>query len=248
MQSETDSGQPELSLAAWLDDASEAQIQAHESSTGLSGARIWRVTIGERQLCLKRWPRPHPTRDELIARHGLLRHVFNAGFQHVPLPLLTQDGQSFQTLDDHLWELAPWLLGQPYDRERPQRTPRHAALRALAEFHGAASAYGTAKVGPAPGLQTRRRIMRQLVTGDLEALRHAVAANPDIQCHSVAVEMLAEIERALPTVEQGVERMVKVPLPLQWCLRDVKCEHVLFTGDQVSGLIDFGAAAVDSVT
>ena len=34
---------------------------------------------------------------------------------------------------------------------------------------------------------------------------------------------------------------------LQPCLRDARPEHFLFDGDQLSGLVDFGAMAVDSV-
>jgi homoserine kinase type II len=35
--------------------------------------------------------------------------------------------------------------------------------------------------------------------------------------------------------------------PLQPCVRDVRPDHLLFRGDNLSGLIDFGTAAIDSV-
>ncbi len=60
-------------------------------------------------------------------------------------------------------------------------------------------------------------------------------------------ELLAQLKRSLSTVLDELEQAADVSLPLQWCLRDVKCDHVLFAGERVSGLIDFGAAAVDSV-
>jgi homoserine kinase type II len=34
---------------------------------------------------------------------------------------------------------------------------------------------------------------------------------------------------------------------LQPCLRDARPEHLLFTGDRVTGLVDFGAMAIESV-
>ncbi len=37
-------------------------------------------------------------------------------------------------------------------------------------------------------------------------------------------------------------------LPLHACLRDVWHDHVLFEGDRVSGIIDYGAARVDHVS
>lgn len=47
----------------------------------------------------------------------------------------------------------------------------------------------------------------------------------------------------LPTLEKTAE----ASLPLQWCLRDVHEGNVLFQGDVVTGLVDFGAATVDSL-
>ena len=38
-----------------------------------------------------------------------------------------------------------------------------------------------------------------------------------------------------------------MPLPAQPCLCDVWHDHVLFTGDELTGLIDFGAIKVDNV-
>ncbi len=36
-------------------------------------------------------------------------------------------------------------------------------------------------------------------------------------------------------------------MALQPCLRDARPEHLLFTGDRVTGLVDFGAMAIESV-
>ena len=234
-------------LVEWFDDVESAGIETHDTSSGLSGALVWRVTFGGKTFCFKRWPREHPTVDQLSEVHGLLRHVEQTGFQHVPAPVVTRGGESFLRRGDHFWELTPWLPGKPYHRNRPSLEKRLAAMRCLARFHLAASSYEVPTVGAAPGLLTRREILSSLRGGGLSRLRRAIRAKPASELLSIAEEMCAEVGRAMPTVLGELEQVADVPLPLQWCLRDVKCDHLLFTGAQVTGVIDFGAAAVDSV-
>ena len=234
-------------LAEWFVGVEDSQIEPHEASTGLSGALVWRVSLGGKTFCLKRWPREYPAPDELASVHGLLQHVAQLGFQIVPAPVITHSRQSFLHSDDHLWELTPWLPGKPYDRNQPSLERRIMAMRYLAQFHLTANSHQAPTVGAAPGLQKRREILRGLHGGGLERLRQAIGAKRASELRIVAKEMLAAIERSLPTVLGELEQAADVPLPLQWCLRDVKCDHVLFAGERVSGLIDFGAAAVDSV-
>lgn len=235
-------------LTEWYVDVEDAQIEPHGDSAGLSGALVWRVSLGEKVLCLKRWPREHPTSNELASVHGLLQHIAQSGFQIVPAPVVTHNGRSFFHCDNYLWELTPWLPGEPYDQSQPSLEKRLTAMRCLAQFHLTANSHEVPKLGAAPGLQKRREILRGLRSGGLELLRQAVGAKPASELRTVAEGMLEQLERTLPTVLGELEQAADVPMPLQWCLRDVKCDHVLFTGEHVSGLIDFGAAAVDSVS
>jgi homoserine kinase type II len=62
----------------------------------------------------------------------------------------------------------------------------------------------------------------------------------------LADEALALIERTAPRELEKSARWEAEPLPLQMCLRDIWHDHVLFTGDRVTGVIDFGCAAFDS--
>jgi homoserine kinase type II len=59
-----------------------------------------------------------------------------------------------------------------------------------------------------------------------------------------AVEMF---RLCTPYVEDQLVAATQVVVPLQPCIRDIWHEHVLFTGDQVSGIIDFGAMRTDCV-
>ena len=218
---------------------------------GFSGAVIWRVTMAGRELCLRRWPRAHPSLTGLLAIHGLLRHVTTAGYDLVPLPLATRRGETHVILEDHLWELAPWMPGEASLASEPSDGKLSAAMQTLAQFHQAAKTYSfqddAAHTAPSPGLQERLAMIQGLQQGGLQQLWKATRTAEASDLRELAFELLEGIGHSLDAVASYLQQVVDVPLPLQWCLRDVRHDHVLFTGEQVSGLLDFGAVAVDSV-
>ncbi|MCA1685109.1 MAG: phosphotransferase, partial [Planctomycetia bacterium] len=58
---------------------------------------------------------------------------------------------------------------------------------------------------------------------------------------------LVEAIRVAPRVLDELAHAVGVETDGQPCLRDVRPEHLLFTDDRLTGLVDFGAAGVDTV-
>ena len=57
---------------------------------------------------------------------------------------------------------------------------------------------------------------------------------------------IATLPRILPRAMGRLEPLATVSLNLQPCLRDIWHDHVLFTGDKVTGMIDFGAVDIDT--
>ncbi len=223
---------------------------------GFSGAVIWRVSItGEgsrsRDLCLRRWPQSHPSLTGLLAIHGLLRHVSTAGFDIVPVPLTTRQGETHVVLEDHLWELSHWMPGEASLATEPTPEKLATAMQMLAQFHQAAQSYSfqgdAARTAPSPGLAERLAMIQNLQQGGLQQLWQATRTAEASDLRELAFELLEGIGHSLDAVASYLQQVVHVPLPLQWCMRDVRHDHVLFTGDKVSGLLDFGAVAVDSV-
>src|SRR5262249_29532695 len=49
--------------------------------------------------------------------------------------------------------------------------------------------------------------------------------------------------KLLPLVARAAGR----PVRRQWCGRDVRGDHLLFVGERLTGLVDFGALGIDSV-
>jgi Ser/Thr protein kinase RdoA (MazF antagonist) len=62
----------------------------------------------------------------------------------------------------------------------------------------------------------------------------------------MAREFLALLPRALPVAIARHEPLAKLQFSLQPCIRDVWYENVLFTGDEVTAIVDFGAMDIDT--
>ncbi|WP_168205086.1 phosphotransferase enzyme family protein [Bythopirellula goksoeyrii] len=218
---------------------------------GLSGARIWRVSHEGHEYCLRCWPVNHPSPDQLRTIHQLIEHVRHLGITSVPKPYRTLTGNTFLSNGGHLWELTAWLAGQPLGSHSSNEQQRIAACETLARFHLAAASFGPANLGvkrePAPGLLRRRDLLAELLQGRLAELFQAVHDEPRSPTRETLLELLSRIERILPGATATVEHCASIPLPLQWCLRDVHPGNVLVIGTQVTGIVDFGAVAIDSV-
>src|SRR5690606_13995945 len=63
---------------------------------------------------------------------------------------------------------------------------------------------------------------------------------------ALATQALDLAERLAPPLRKSLEKWLWTPLPMQWCLRDIWHDHILFTHNEVTGVLDFGAAAIDS--
>ncbi|MCA9230435.1 MAG: phosphotransferase [Planctomycetales bacterium] len=238
-------------LSPWFRDVSQARMQSLGLRGGFSGAIVWRVSMGDEELCLRRWPQTHPSMDGLSSIHGLIRHLDGQGYSLAPVPLPTLSGETFFVNEDHLWELTPWMPGEADYRQFPSHAKLRAAMVALADLHRAAASYqyagNGAQLAPSPGLANRLEILQGLQQGGLDRLWKETRSGDANELRELAFELLEGIDRALIGVIDQLRAIAHVPLPLQWCLRDVRHDHLLYSGEAVTGVIDFGAVAVDSV-
>jgi hypothetical protein len=119
----------------------------------------------------------------------------------------------------------------------------------LARFHQAAAAFPLAETGPvpSPGILQRRGRLQELLGGRVEALGAA--------CNNGAWPELAARGRNLirlftgcaPGVSAALVAAGELSVTLQPCIRDVWHAHVLFEGEAVSGIVDFGSMRPDNV-
>lgn len=217
---------------------------------GFSGARFWRLETLAGKLCLRRWPRPHPKAERLRFIHGVLHRAATHGLRNLlPVPLETLDGQTFIEVEEHLWELAPWLPGAADYSAAASPTRLRAALATLATFHRTVESHPTRMpaVRCSPGLAERLEILTGLLGGKITRLaegRH-LAEWPELADRAPVI--LGLFERHAPGVLALLVDAVRLEVDLQPCLRDIWHDHVLFVGDEVSGLVDFGAMRIENV-
>lgn len=224
-------------------------IQPFGSPTSFSGARLWRITTPRGELCLRGWPAEHPSRERLEFVQAVLWHVDQEGFRRAPLPLETNHHHGFVHHNGHYWELTPWLPGTADYRQRPNATRLANALAALAEFHLAARTFPLPETGPigSPGMSERVMRLQGLLGGRLAQLRAAAlpADWPELApIRRRLVELAGELG---PKLLPALDAASQLDVSLQPCIRDVWHAHVLFSGDEVTGIVDFGAMRPDNV-
>ena len=146
------------------------------------------------------------------------------------------------------FEMTQWRPGQPVPAPSPRQAA--AALETLARIHLALREVGGNEETPtaSPPAWARR----------VEALRAVIARGWDGPTNGVALPLqaaVAERRRAAAVIlrEQGglsylsrLAAVVPPAVPLQPVLRDVWQAHVLFVGDEVSAVIDWHAAGIDT--
>jgi Ser/Thr protein kinase RdoA (MazF antagonist) len=236
-------------LGAYSEECRSSRIEALGSAGGFSGARFWRVESRAGVLCLRRWPREHPSVERLEFIQAVLWHVVREGFRLVPLPVSTRLHKGYVRCGGHLWELAPWMPGRADFVDDPTPAKLKAAMVALGEFHVAAASFPLPDPpsSPSPGIRDRLPRLREWLSGDLARLVEAVEPGlwPELEERAARLFRLVPLaaSRVLPLLETCAE----FGIALQPCIRDVWQDHVLFDGERVTGVIDFGSMGTENV-
>lgn len=228
-------------------------------SAGLSGSPVWLVEpdelldVAPRRFVLKGFAETWP-RERAEAIHRWMAAARRAGVGAVPanLEVAAADGAEPTTIatdsDGRCFELTEWCPGQPVAAPSPGQAI--AALETLARIHVALREAGGDE-GPrhAPPPAWARRV---------EALRAVIVRGwdePTRRSLSPLQAAVAERRRAAAAIlrDQGglsylsrLAASVPPAVPLQPVLRDVWQAHVLFVGDEVSAVIDWHAAGIDT--
>ena len=229
-----------------------SQIEPLGAAGGMSGALFWRVTSPRGVFALRRWPAEHPTAERLRFIHAVVRYAVAQNCALLSMPAMSRSGETFVGHDGHLWELSPWMPGEAdYDRS-PLPVKLAAAMAALARFHKATADFPRSPTSPgsaaAAAVSKRLARLHELQAGGIATLDQAIDESVWRDLAALARQFVSVLPKAVPRVLAIVEPLAGVVLPVQPCLRDIWHDHVLFTGDEVTGIIDYGAVDVDTPT
>jgi len=253
----------DLRLAAVLQQFGVRPEEVEAIGGGFSGACVWRVrTRGDRFMGLRWSPEPLE-RSELERRESICRWMQfarAAGCEWVPQPFrpLGAVGNFLLTQPDGWWQLETWMPGHPVDTA-PSPLQLQQALAAVSRLHQTGRSWALQESpggGPpggrrglaaatSPGLQRRLLLVRELQSGALARLFASAAQDPDGEFRQLSQQLERCLQQRLPGLARHLEELAPCTFSLQPVLRDLWQPHILFSGDQVTGVIDWNAAFSD---
>ncbi len=236
-------------LQSYRERCRPSHVQALGSAGGFSGAQFWKVTAEEGTFCLRRWPQGHPSQEWIEFIQAVLWYVAREGFDLVPVPVPAHDRRGYVRHAGHLWELSPWMPGEADFCRQPTPVKLRAAISALARFHVAAAPFPLPEAAPvrSPGIVGRLARLREWVGGDLTRLAEAIEPGVWPELAARGKRILRLFPAAAPEAIERLAVAAEHQVTLQPCIRDIWHDHVLYEGDRVTGLIDFGSMQAESV-
>jgi Ser/Thr protein kinase RdoA (MazF antagonist) len=240
-------------LAEFPADLQPLQVEFLASAGGMSGAQFWRITSPRGPYILRRWPIESPSPERLRFIHAVLKHAASRGIDIVPLPVTTAAGKSFVDHGGHLWQLEPVMPGAAdYDRA-PTDEKLAAAMQSLAKFHNAVSDFNKASAPGSPAgtagsnaVNRHTERLQELTPAELSKLALAIRNEKYPELAPLVCQFLDMVPTTMPRVLSELKSLVSISLPTLPCIRDIWHDHILFTGNRITGIIDFGAVAIDT--
>ncbi|MGZ0167064.1 MAG: phosphotransferase enzyme family protein [Planctomycetales bacterium] len=226
-------------------------------SGGFSGAGVFKVETANTGYCLRRWPVAQTSAARVLAVHQLLALAQDRGVSIVPVSLKSNSGTTLAEVNGEWWQLEPWMPGVADFLAEPSDERLESAMTQLARFHNAVRDWVPAggvgqwfqpRSNKACPTITHRIRMIDGYASSITDFNEALAQESDTRFRDAGVRIALLFRSAHSEVKQELIAVESLPVPLQPCIRDLWHDHLLFQGDELSGIVDFGAMATDSIT
>jgi Ser/Thr protein kinase RdoA (MazF antagonist) len=198
---------------------------------GGTAVKKWSVTTAAGRFVVRVRPAEFADPGSIVFDHQVLRRLAEAGLP-VPAPISTPSGRSTWEIDCSLYEVLPWIDGDPFSLDDPQ-VPAELG-RFLARFHAVFS--------------------RDLPKGKAGRLRedHPDLIEPCLPALTALADgdrprrELAAVAEQLSLVRRELDSGLYASLPRAVIHGDFHPGNVRFCGPQVAALYDFDYLAVQA--
>lgn len=224
---------------------------------GFSGAVIFKLICQCGEFCLRRWPSAGLAEQRIHGLHRLLKETNQKGVSQIAVPVETTDGSTLIPAHGHHWQMEPWMPGTADYCENPNTDRLRAAMRCLAQWHLAAAEFqprpneenwfARRADAVSPAVLERRARIGNFQQHGCAAIRRAIARSNGDQFASISQSVLHRFHELASKVAEELDSAVLPRMALQPCIRDVWHDHVLFTRDEVTGLIDLSACRTENI-
>jgi Ser/Thr protein kinase RdoA (MazF antagonist) len=169
-----------------------------------------------------------------------------AGLGFVPKVMTTVRRTTWVETADRLWDLTTWMPGRADFHAYPSRARLENVCIALARLHQVWSR-AASTIGPCPAVSRRLECVRDWSTLRASGWNPLAHADPHDPLWPLIEQAWAILRDRIDQVPDRLAAWAGRPLSLQPCLGDVWHDHVLFSGAEVTGLVDYGSARMDHV-
>jgi Ser/Thr protein kinase RdoA (MazF antagonist) len=212
---------------------------------GFSGARLWRLETDAGPFCLRLWPADGPTPARLAWIHQLMRAARDAGLSFVPAVFPTSQGQTWVARGGRLWELTSWMPGKADFHGFPSPARLQAACSSLARLHSAWAS--VSQIDRCPAIARRLERAQEWSNWVQSGWQPAFEQTQDASVKLWAERAWELLSDGMDSISSALVAWADRSFALQPCLCDVWHDHLLFEGDTLTGLIDYGGVKVDHV-
>lgn len=217
--------------------------------SGLSQAKVWQCkgSVGNQVefFCLRAWP-AGTAQNRLRQIYEAVEQTKSHGVLLLPQYFRSQTGQVYVQDENRHWELTEWRPGEADYASQPNQVKLEAALSGLADLHRVWERAAVRDVSPA--MQRRIQFLTEVLTHQ-DQWRQKTAQVISYHPHARELE---ELTRATLDASQlyakfllGQLKAYHAPCLVHFAIRDLHAEHVLFRGNELTGIIDLGAANID---
>lgn len=208
---------------------------------------VYRIETLAACYSMKRWP-VTAERERLLEIHRFQSYLADTRKSLTPGLVKWSNGETLLEADDAYWEIADWKSGAPIENLGDVNDEQiRQCAEALASIHSRSESYHT-QVGVSPGIQQRVDGMIAAIqpcTDKRRRFLESISAYDKYVAANVLKDISIRSMRVIPSLLDSVQRLSKKSVKCFWILRDVWRQHILFQGNRISGMIDFGAARMD---